>query len=367
MNLSTTTRSFTAALVATALCATSALALEGDRSVFQAPAEERARLVINGVTDADVIAPLIRDFQETAPDVTVEFNDYVSNDLFREAELACRQQRGHGDLWISSSVDHLVKLANDGCARAHRSDETERVSSWANWRDEIFGFAFEPAVIVYNAAQVPPEDVPRSHVEIAELLRRKPDEYWTRIGTYNVKLSGVGYLLAFHDAQQAPTSYGRLLESFSRAQVVTSCCNKEVLDLIENGRLKIAYNILGSYAYARYLRNNDMRVVVPRDYTLILTRGAMIPTHSPQPELAARFVDYLVSERGQKVAREKAFYFAENAPLPPGVDGPISLIESGIGRPIRVGPALLAAQDRATREEFIRNWTSLFAPGAPQQ
>ncbi|MGL4197677.1 MAG: ABC transporter substrate-binding protein, partial [Allorhizobium sp.] len=63
MNLSTTTRSFTAALVATALCATSALALEGDRSVFQAPAEERARLVINGVTDADVIAPLIRDFQ----------------------------------------------------------------------------------------------------------------------------------------------------------------------------------------------------------------------------------------------------------------------------------------------------------------
>ncbi len=367
MNLSTMFRAVVSGFVTAALASTSALALEGERSVFPAPGQERTRLVINGVTDADVIAPLIRDFQETARDVTVEFNDYVSNDLFREAELACRQRRSHGDLWISSSVDHLVKLANDGCARSHQSEETERVSAWANWRDEIFGFAFEPAVIVYDAAQVPPEDVPRSHVEIAELLRRKPDEYWTRIGTYNVRLSGVGYLLAFHDAQQAPTSYGRLLESFSRAQVVTSCCNKEVLDLIEEGRLKIAYNILGSYAYARYLRNNDMRVVVPRDYTLILTRGAMIPTQSPQPDLAARFVDYLVSERGQKVAREKAFYFAENAPLPPGVDGPISLIESGIGRPIRVGPALLAAQDRATREEFIRNWSSLFAPGVPQQ
>ncbi|WP_377274394.1 ABC transporter substrate-binding protein [Rhizobium sp. R86522] len=365
MNLSTMFRAVVSGFVTAALASTSALALEGERSVFPAPGQERTRLVINGVTDADVIAPLIRDFQETARDVTVEFNDYVSNDLFREAELACHQQTSHGDLWISSSVDHLVKLANDGCARSHQSEETERVSAWANWRDEIFGFAFEPAVIVYDASQVPPEDVPRSHVEIAELLRRKPDEYWTRIGTYNVQLSGVGYLLAFHDAQQAPTSYGRLLESFSRAQVVTSCCNKEVLDLIEEGRLKIAYNILGSYAYARYLRNNDMRVVVPRDYTLILTRGAMIPTQSPQPDLAARFVDYLVSERGQKVAREKAFYFAENAPLPPGVDGPISLIESGIGRPIRVGPALLAAQDRATREEFIRNWSSLFAPGVP--
>lgn len=359
------TRKLVACLLTTTLASTSVWALEGDRSMFPAPAQERARLVINGVTDAEVIAPLIRDFQQMAPDITVEFNDYVSNDLFREAEQACREQRSHGDLWISSSVDHLVKLANDGCAKSHQSAETERVSAWANWRDEIFGFAFEPAVIVYDASQVPPEDVPRSHVEIAELLRRKPDEYWTRIGTYNVQLSGVGYLLAFHDAQQAPTSYGRLLESFSRAQVVTSCCNKEVLDMIETGQLKIAYNILGSYAYARYLRNNDMRVVVPRDYTLILTRGAMIPTHSPQPELAARFLDYLVSERGQKVAREKAFYFAENAPLPPGVDGPTSLIESGIGRPIRVGPALLAAQDRATREEFIRNWTSLFSPGIP--
>ena len=120
MRLSSKIRSLVTGLVATALSATGAPALEGDRSVFPAPAEERTRLVINGVTDADVIAPLIRDFQATAPDVTVEFNDYVSNDLFREAEIACRQQRSHGDLWISSSVDHLVKLANDGCARAHR-------------------------------------------------------------------------------------------------------------------------------------------------------------------------------------------------------------------------------------------------------
>lgn len=339
-----------------------ALALEGEQTVFPASAAERARLVIRGATDVEAMRPLILDFQRLAPDVTVEFNDYVTNDLFKEAEDACANQLAYGDLLLSSSVDQLVKLANDGCAQEYRSPETERVADWANWRDEVFGFTFEPAVIVYDGERVPPEDVPRSHVEIAELLRSKPDVYRNRIGTYDVRASGIGYLLAFHDALQAPTTYGRLLESFSRADVVTRCCNSEVLGQIASGRLLIAYNVLGSYAYAAAQRNPDLRVVIPRDYALILSRGALIPDLAPNPALAQRFLDYLLSPRGQKVAQEEAFYFSENAPLPPGVDGPMSLIESGIGRPIRVGPALLAAQDRATREEFIRNWTSLFAP-----
>jgi iron(III) transport system substrate-binding protein len=342
-----------------------ASALEGEQTVFPAMAAERARLVVNGATDVDAMKPLILDFQQLAPEVTVEFNDYVTNDLFREAETACAEQMVYGDILLSSSVDQLVKLANDGCAQDHQSPETERVATWANWRDEVFGFTFEPAVIVYDGKRVPPEDVPRSHVEIAELLRAKPDLYRNRIGTYDVRVSGIGYLLAFHDALQAPTTYGRLLESFSRADVVTRCCNNEVLGEIASGRLRIAYNVLGSYAYAASRRNPDLRVVIPRDYALILSRGALIPKLASNPGLGKRFLDYLLSPRGQKVAREKAFFFSEGAPLPANVDGPMSLIESGIGRPIRIGPALLAAQDKATRERFIANWSSLFSETAP--
>jgi iron(III) transport system substrate-binding protein len=342
-----------------------AQALEGEQTVFPAMATEQTRLVVNGATDVDAMKPLILDFQQLAPEVTVEFNDYVTNDLFREAESACKQGIAYGDILLSSSVDQLVKLANDGCAQDHRSRETESVADWANWRDEVFGFTFEPAVIVYDGRRVPPEDVPRSHVEIAELLRAKPSVYRNRIGTYDVRVSGIGYLLAFHDALQAPTTYGRLLESLSRADVVTRCCNNEVLGQIASGRLLIAYNVLGSYAYAASRRNPDLRVVIPRDYALILSRGALIPKLAPSPEPAKRFLDYLLSPRGQKVAREKAFFFSEGAPLPPGVDGPMSLVESGVGRPIRIGPALLAAQDKATRDRFIANWSSLFSPARP--
>jgi iron(III) transport system substrate-binding protein len=341
------------------LCAAPAFAAEGERFVFKAPQREQARLIIHAATDLDAMRPLVLDFQQTEPSVTVELTDYVTNDLFREAVTACSYGSRTADILLSSSVDQLVKLANDGCARAHHSIETVSVPSWANWRNEVFGFTFEPAVFVYNAKRVPKEDVPRSHEALADLLRRKPDEYQGRIGTYDIEASGVGYLLAFNDARLAPTVYGRLLESLSRTKAIIRCCNSEVLGEIANGNIRIAYNVLGSYAYAASLKNPDLKIVIPRDYALILSRGAMIPVRAAHPELGARFLNYLLSVRGRKTARDKSFFFANGFDLPPGVDGPVSLIESGIGRPIRIGPALLAAQDEAQRRRFIRDWQDL--------
>lgn len=341
------------------LSASSVFAVEGERIVFPAQRHEENRLIIHAATDLEAMRPLVLDFQQMEPNTAVEIADYVTNDLFREAVVACTDASQTADILLSSSVDQLVKLANDGCARAHQSVETGSVPDWANWRNEVFGFTFEPAVFVYDARHVPKEDVPKSHEALADLLRRKPGEYQGRIGTYDINASGVGYLLAFNDARLAPTVYGRLLESLSRTTAVIRCCNNEVLGEIANGHIRIAYNVLGSYAYAAYLKNPDLKIVVPRDYTLILSRGAMIPLRAANPDLGARFLNYLLSVRGRKTARDKSFFFANGFDLPPGVDGPLSLIESGIGRPIRIGPALLAAQDEAQRRRFIRDWQDL--------
>ena len=339
-----------------------AVAVEGDRQVFPA-ATEKARLVIHGATDIEAMRPLLEDFRALRPEVTLEYVDYLTNELFREAKASCASGEHAADLLLSSSVDQLVRLANDGCAVAHRTGET--VPSWANWREEVYGFSFEPAVMVYDERQVPPEDVPRSHHELAELLRQKFETYRGRVGTYDVRASGIGYLLAYNDSRVAPTTYGRLLESFGRAETVTRCCNNEVLDELRRGNIAIAYNVLGSYAYAAHLRDPHLRLVLPRDYTLILSRGALIPATSRQKSLAGAFLDYLLSERGQKKARQASFYFSANGLLPYGVDGPTSLIDTGIGRPIRIGPALLAAQDQAQHKRFTEEWITVMEGKQP--
>ncbi|MEP7455852.1 ABC transporter substrate-binding protein [Phyllobacterium sp. SB3] len=334
------------------------LAFAADNTTrFPAPQAESGRLTIYSTTDLAAMKPLIEDFQTIWPDVSIDYIEYLTNELNALAAEACREQKPLGDLLLSSSVDQLVKLANDGCATAHTSPETARVADWANWRDEVFGFTYEPAVFVYNSVKVPPKDVPRTHVELADLLREQLDTYRGRVGTYDIRLSGIGYLLAFNDARQTTAVFGRLLEGMARASAIARCCTGEILEEVAKGNLYIGYNMLGSYAYEAARRYPQLRVVVPRDYTLVLSRGALIPKGARRVDLAARFLDYLLSEQGRAVAKTNAFYFTETGSLPPDVDGPQNLKESGIAQPIRIGPALLAVQDRAQRQRFIDDWS----------
>lgn len=336
-------------------------------SVFPAPGQENAVLSIHAATDLPAMAPLIRDFQQISPGTTIRYTEYVTNELQVVATEACRTKTPTGDLLLSSSVDHLVKLANDGCAQSHVSAETAAMPDWANWRDEVFGFTFEPAVFVVNAELVPAADVPRSHLDLAELLRGKIDAYRGRVGTYDIRQSGIGYLLAFNDSWQANTIYGRLLESLGRAEPVVRCCTSEILDELESGRVLIGYNMLGSYAYARIRDGAPLKIVIPRDYTLVLSRGAMIPSSAANPRAAAQFLDYLLSARGRRVAAAEAFFFSPNSEAPPEIDGPSLLSASGAIRPIAIDPTLLVIQDQALRQRFLEDWAdSMIGTGAPR-
>ena len=189
------------------------------RSVFPAPGGQQTVLSVHGATDLSAMEPLIRDFQVLAPNVTIEYSEYVTNDLFNLASTECNAKQGTMDLVLSSSVDQLVKLVNDGCGTSYRSPLTLQLPSWTRWRDEIFGFTFEPAVIVFNRDLVPPEDVPRTRVELLNLLRSKPEKYNGKIGSYDIAQSGIGYLFASYDAR-GTAIFGRLLEAFGRADLV---------------------------------------------------------------------------------------------------------------------------------------------------
>jgi iron(III) transport system substrate-binding protein len=338
-----------------------AVAHAEETTVFAVP-DPKETLVIHAATDLPVMAPLIRDFQVLHPTTVVTYVEFVTNDLYAAAAAACQRGYASGDLILSSAVHQLVKLANDGCGSSVRSAETARLPRGANWRDEVFGFTFEPAVIVYNRTKVPPEDVPQTHLELADLLRLKADTYRGLVGTYDIRQSGIGYLLAFNDSRQTSTTYGRLLESFGRSGAVVRCCTTEILDELVAGRLLIGYNMLASYAYARMRAGAELGIVLPTDYTLVLSRGALVPRHAAGAAVAARFLDYLLSDRGRELARREAFFFGLGGEPPPAehdlpVTGATSLVKSGIARPIAISPALLAVQDDERRRRFIGDWT----------
>ncbi len=323
---------------------------------YPAPGGERERLRIHSATDRQAIEPLVLDFQQLRPDVTVEYKDMDTADLY--AEAIRRPATEKPDLLISSAADLQVKLVNDGYTQPHRSALTDALPDWANWRDEAFGFTFEPAVIAYNRDLLPDTQVPRTRPALIRLLRDDPARYSRRVATYDTAASGIGYLLAAHDALLFG-QYWQLVAMMGNAQARLACCSGDILDMVERGEVLIAYNVLGSYARARAAAGAPIGIVVPEDYTLVISRVAVIPGTAPRPQLAAQFIDYLLSPRGQEVVADRSALYAISSGIKR--EASASGLRSSTAaplHPIALSPALLVFLDRLKRERFLQQWQS---------
>ena len=113
---------------------------------------------------------------------------------------------------------------------------------------------------------------------------------------------------------------------------------------------------MGSYAMARAAVDPSIGIVLPEDYTLVVSRIAVLPTSAKRLDLARLFLDFLLSEPGQS-SIAKAHLFA----IHPDVEGEATALalRNTAGdslRPIQVGPGLLVYLDQAKRERFLERW-----------
>ncbi|WP_424933461.1 ABC transporter substrate-binding protein [Amaricoccus macauensis] len=320
--------------------------------------EAALEVTVRGTTDLDLFAGVLEAFVADSPDIAVVYEQWGSNDLDALTRQDCRKRISSADLVISSAVDLQVKLVNDGCARAHVSGLTASLPDNLNWRNEVFGITREPAVIVYNRDLVPASEAPRTRFDLIDLLRSPESRFAGKVATYDIEASGLGYLFAFLDAQQA-TTFGSLIEAFARSGAVSTCCSAEIIDGVASGEYLLAYNVLGSYALARAREADNLIVVAPQDYTLVLARGALIPKYSRDPVSAGLLLDFLLSDTGQRVLAADELFVdvttSDGSWLDPAAESEAVL------RPVALSPVLLVGLDRQKREGFLALWRDTFA------
>jgi iron(III) transport system substrate-binding protein len=313
---------------------------------FPALAGERQRLVIEAATDVSFMRPLIAQFQKQYPEVSVTYEDGLSTDVLARALAACRTRTNIPDLYLSVATDHLVRLANDGCGQ--RAADDVAVSPLREWRHEVFAFALEPAVFAYNRTLLADRDAPPSHVALINALRSNP-QYWNaRIGTYDIRKSGIGYNYAEFDSRES-SLYGRLIESLGRSHVQLYCCSNDMVRSVEAGGVVLAYNVQLSYALAAQRANPDVGIVVPSDFQAVQTRSVLIPAGADHLEVAKRFVDFLQSSAANAITSALL--------TSPARGTTASFIPSDrLLNQANVSSALLRLQDPARRDAFTHEW-----------
>ncbi|MBV2361569.1 ABC transporter substrate-binding protein [Thalassococcus sp. CAU 1522] len=316
-------------------------------------------LLVRGTTDIALFDQLLDRFAARFPDTRITYEQWGSNDLYAVTAAECETGGPAADAVISSAVDLQVKLVNDGCARSHRSPLTAALPDTLNWRDELFGITREPAVLVYKRDMVPANEAPRSRFDLIDLLRPEDSRYAGRVATYDIEQSGLGYLFAFLDSQQA-TTFGSLIEAFDRAGAVATCCSAEIIDGVVSGRYLIAYNVLGSYALARAAEVPDLVVVAPEDYTLVLARAALIPRGARDPESAGQFVDFMLGEDGRRAMAAERLIIDFTDPDPDTGSFYYPSGNQSAFRQIPLSPVLLVGLDRQKRALFLERWRETF-------
>jgi len=328
----------------------------GGEDLAKAAAREGV-VEIWSTTDSDRVGELLADFRRLHPGIRVVYTDLHGSDLQTRFLRSAQQNGDTADLLWSSAMDLQIKLVNDGYAATYQSREAAKLPDWAQWKDQAWGVTAEPIVIVFNKRLIAAGQVPTSHLALRRYLESNRPVQQRVVSTYDPERSAVGYLYLSQD-EQASGEIWRLVKAMSRGRMSLYGSAEEILSEVASGRAAIGYNIAGSYALDEMANAPDLGVIMPQDYTLVMSRIAMIPSRAKHPAAARLFLDFLLSRQGQE-------RLAQRHITPVRTDLILAKpLQSGSApqRAIRVGPGLLVSGDQLTREHFLRRWVTAIDP-----
>ena len=149
----------------------------------------------------------------------------------------------------------------------------------------------------------------------------------------------------------------------SRAGVQQYPTSRELLERIGDGRLALGYNLLGSYAADWARRHPDVGLILPRDFTVVVSRVGLVPQAARDPDLGAAFLAMLMSPQGQQLLSRTLRLSAVSLGVA-GQPSPAGGMDDRAGlrlKPVPVSPGLLAYLDRATRARLLARWNRALA------
>ncbi|WP_390911165.1 extracellular solute-binding protein [Pseudosulfitobacter sp. SM2401] len=308
-----------------------------DRQVFGNGAAPALRIISS--TDTSFFAPVIESYLAQRTGQSVEYLVTSTAQLDR----IFRADPGAFDLVISSAMDLQFKLANDGFARTL---DGVTHPDWAQWRQSLFAFTTEPATIVINREAFANRRLPETRQDLIEALRADPERFAGRLGTYDVRQSGLGFLFATQDARTSET-YWRLMEVMGAMGTKLFCCSGGMIDDVASGEIAVAYNVLGSYASARRDITDKIKVILPADFQTTMMRTAFVSRDTKQPVAATSFVQHLIALQASTTANDDiALPHLDHANA---TEGQVT---------IALEPALMTYLDALKKQTFLKEWVN---------
>jgi len=330
-----------------------------------AAANKEGKVVIYSALDTKAAQPLIKDFNALYPNVKVEYSDLNSTELYNRFIAESASGQGSADVMWSSAMDLQVKLVDDGQAMMYASPEASKLPAWAVYKNQAYGTTYEPAVFIYNKRLVTGDEIPQDHASFAKLINTKVDKFKGKVTTYDIEKSGVGFMFVVQDAKFFP-GMKDLEQGFGASSYRVYGSTGNMLEKVSSGEHLLGYNVLGSYALVRAKKDPALGVVLPKDYTLVLSRVLFIGKQAKNPNAAKLWVDYVLSQRGQKLIGSDVELFAIRTDVDAEYTAASLTKQLGANnvKPIPVSAEIVTYLDQKKRLDFLSAWKAALAAGA---
>lgn len=305
------------------------------------------KMVIYSSLDANFVNDIVEQFQEGYKNIEVEYHELQTFDIYEKVVQESDENGVTVDFVFSSAMDLQMKLANDGYAQSVDSAALQALPPFAQWRNMAFGLTNEPSVVVYNKKWFKDKKLPKSHDDLTKFLNDNNQDIYNKIATYDIERAGVGLFFMAQD-QKHNKNIWPLINAMGAAGVRLYSNSSAILQRVADGRFVLGYNILGSYAKIYAKSNPDLGIIMPDDYTIIMSRIGLVPRLAKQADLGKLFLQFLVSEQGQILLKEQTSMLSLSETL-----------QSAKFRHVRIGPSLVVYQDQLKRQKLIRKWNEM--------
>jgi iron(III) transport system substrate-binding protein len=328
-----------------------------------AAAKKEGKVVVYSTTDTASAGPLINDFKALYPGIAVEYNDMNSTEVYNRFISERAASSASADVLWSSSMDLQIKLVNEGGAMTYASPEIASLPSWAVWKNEAYGTTYEPIAIVYNKRLLTGDEIPQSHADLVRVFTQKADKLKGKVTTYDIEKSGVGFMLMAQDSKYIQ-NFPEFLKALGAVQPRVQSSAGTMMERISSGENLLGFNIFNSYAALRAKKDPSIGIVLPKDYTLVMSRVMFVSKTAKNPNAAKLWIDYVLSKRGQAIIANAA----ELGSIRGDVQGEMTaagyqkLLGANL-KPIPVSADLLGYLDQTKRLEFLKQWQAAMRAG----
>ena len=326
-------------------------------------AKKEGKVVVYSTTDTAAAGFLINDFKQLYPGISVEYNDMNSTEVYNRFISEKAAGGASADAVWSSAMDLQIKLASEGGALEYASPEVAGLPQWAVWKNQAYGTTYEPLAIVYNKRLLTGDEIPQSHADLMRVFQQKAEKVKGKVTTYDIEKSGVGFMLITQDSKNMP-NFWEFVKALGVVQPRVQSSAGTMMERISSGENLVGFNIFNSYAALRAKKDPSIGIVLPKDYTLVMSRVMFISKTAKNPNAAKLWLDYVLSKRGQTIIGNQS----ELGSIRGDVQGEMTAAgyQKQLGaqlKPIPVSTELLAYLDQTKRLDFLKQWQTAMKAG----